>query len=915
VISPSRQTFAMSPLRLVFAVLVTALVSLAVAASPAAAGNLIESFDVGYEADASGTPSTQAGSHPYQQPNSITYVNGPDPDVSFKTTETDPKDIEVKLPPGFLGDPTVIQGCTVAELGSGPGQYCPDSAAIGIAKLSFAGGFYGGSVPVFQMDTPPGRPALFAFKFITTTVLLDFHVRPDDYGVSVRLVDIPQTFALTETTVKLWGVPADPSHDSLRGHCLGQFGGSVGTCPSSAPLKPLLTLPTFCGVPAPSELSLNTWQEPSVFEDVTSASAPVFQGCNKLPFSPSITLRPGSRAHSPTGLNVDLKLPQNDNPTGVATATLRDATVTLPKGLSINPSSANGLVACSEEEFGFRKRDEVSCPDASKIGQARIDSPLLPDPLEGGVYVAQPHQNEFGTLLAIYVLARDDVSGVTIKLAGKVEADPLTGQLTATFPGNPPLPFERFRMEFFEGPRAALSTGDCGTYTSQAHFVPSSFPDAPAVDRSDSFQLNANCETNFSPSFDAGAVSPIAGTHSPFVVHLKRNDETQQFSSFSLKPPPGLIATLAGTAICPDAALGAAAAKSGDQELASPSCPAASEVGTVSVGAGSGPSPYYAQGKAYLTGPYKGAPLSVAVVTPAVAGPYDLGTVVVRTPFYVDPKTTEVTAITDPVPQILQGIPLNIRSIDVSLNRPNFTLNPTSCDPMSVSGQAISTLGQSADLSNRFQLGECARLGFKPKLSLKLKGGTQRGKYPQLTAVLKTRPGDANIASVSVAFPRSEFLANEHIRTICTRVQFAAETCPTEAVYGTASVQSPLLDAPLSGNIYLRSSDNKLPDLVPDLRGPASLPLKVEVAGRTDSIKGGIRNTFDFVPDAPFTKAVFKLQGAKKGLLVNSRDLCAGTFRATVKYTAHNGDRLTEHPLVKATGCKKGARKGRHGKR
>jgi hypothetical protein len=909
-----------NPLRLAFVVLAVALASLVLAAS-ASAENLLEGFDVGYQADAGETPATQAGSHPYAQSTHIVFVNKPDPELGLPGIEnsvTDPKDTEVKLPPGFVGNPLAIpdsQSCKFAEFLNQ--ARCPDSSAVGIAHTRFLGDFSQWNASVFKLVTPPGRPALFAFKIGTAMTLLDFSVRPDDYGISVRVLDIPQIIALKGIDVTIWGVPADPSHDPLRGaDCLNPLdGSSMGTCPSSGPLKPLLTLPTFCGVPASSHLSLNTWQTPDVFEAADSASAPEFQGCNKLPFSPQITLRPGSRAHSPTGLDVDLELPQNEDPSGLATATLKDAKVTLPAGLSINPSSANGLVACTKEQFGFRTASPVTCPDASKIGQARIDSPLLPDPLQGGVYVAEPHRNEFGTLLAIYVLAHDDVSGVTIKLAGKVEADPVTGQLTATFPDNPPQPFERFHLEFFDGARAALTSADCGTYTSQAHFVPASFPDAPAVDRSDSFQIDSNCQSDFAPSFDSGAVNPIAGAHSPFVLHLRRNEETQRFSALNVKPPPGLIARLAGTPICPEAALAAAAAKSGAQELANPSCPAASEVGTVSVGVGSGPSPYYAQGKAYLAGPYKGAPLSAAVITPAVAGPYDLGTVVVKTPIYVDPKTAEVTATTDPLPQILQGIPLDVRSIDVSLDKPDFTINPTSCEPMAVSGQAFSALAQSADLSSRFQLGECARLGFKPKLSLRLKGGTKRGKYPQLTAVLKTRPGDANIASVSVAFPRSEFIANEHFRTICTRVQFAADSCPTKAVYGTATVSTPLLDGPLSGNVYLRSSDNELPDLVPDLRGPAAQPLKLEVAGRTDSVNGGIRNTFDFVPDAPFSKAVFKLQGGAKGLFVNSRNLCAGTFRATVKYTAHNGDRLTAHPVVKAADCKGGHGKARHAHR
>jgi hypothetical protein len=335
-------------------------------------------------------------------------------------------------------------------------------------------------------------------------------------------------------------------------------------------------------------------------------------------------------------------------------------------------------------------------------------------------------------------------------------------------------------------------------------------------------------------------------------------------------------------------------------------------VGSVSVAAGAGPAPYYAPGKAYLTGPYKGAPVSLAIVTPATAGPFDLGTVVVRTALYVNRTTTQITAVSDPIPTILQGIPLDVRSVQVRLDRPEFTLNPTSCDPSSFGGTLMSAFGQASPLQSRFQLGECGRLGFKPKMTLALKGGTTRGKHPALTATLEPRAGDANLASISVALPHSEFLAQEHIRTVCTRVQFAAKECPAESIYGTATVETPLVSYPLSGPVYLRSSSNTLPDLVPDLMGPASQPIELEADGRTDSFHGGIRNTFEYVPDAPFTKFTLRLQGAKKGLLVNSTNICAKPQKATVKYTAHNGDTYEAHPVLKAQCPRKRKHKRSH---
>ena len=268
----------------------------------------------------------------------------------------------------------------------------------------------------------------------------------------------------------------------------------------------------------------------------------------------------------------------------------------------------------------------------------------------------------------------------------------------------------------------------------------------------------------------------------------------------------------------------------------------------------------------------------------------------VRTALYVDSKTAEITAVSDPIPSILQGIPLDVRSARRQPRQADFTLNPTSCNVMAVNGLLTSTLGQVASLSSRFQLAECTGLGFKPKMTLRLRGGTKRGKHPALTIALMPRPGDANIASVSVAMPRSEFLENAHIRTVCTRPDFAADTCPRGAIYGEATVDTPLLDYDLAGHVYLRSSDNLLPDVVPDLRGPAYQPIKLETAGRTDSIRGGIRTTIDFVPDAPFTKATVALQGGAKGLLVNSRNICDRIYRATVKYTAHNGADLHRPP-------------------
>ena len=420
-----------------------------------------------------------------------------------------------------------------------------------------------------------------------------------------------------------------------------------------------------------------------------------------------------------------------------------------------------------------------------------------------------------------------------------------------------------------------------------------------------------------SPSFDSGSASPIAAAHTPFVLHLRRNDGTQNFSAVNVSPPPGLTAKLAGAEQCSDAALAAAASKSGREEQQSPSCPASSEVGSFTAAAGAGPAPYYAPGKVYLTGPYKGAPLSFAFITPAVAGPYDLGTVVTKAAVYLDSSTGRVTTVSDPLPRILQGIPLDVRSVDVSLDRPDFTRNGTSCDPFSVDGSLTSTLGQVAPLSSRFQLGECSRLAFKPKLGIRLFGGTKRGGHPALRGVLQMPEGGANIARASVALPHSEFLDQGHIGTVCTRVQFAegagnGSACPAASIYGHAIATSPLVAYALEGNVYLRSSSHELPDLVVALHGPPSQPIAVNVVGRVDSVKGGIRTSFEGVPDLPVSKFVLSMEGGKKGLLQNSTDVCTGIHKATAEFDAQNGDIADLAPALKNGKCGKAKQHKRH---
>jgi len=892
------------------------------------------------EAIESAPEPTQAGGHP-DFTTHFRFAKTGQPPEELLLAAGHPKTIITDAPPGSIGNPLAVPRCEQADFQLTLFGACPPDAQVGVSITSATGFgdiyFYS---PLESLVPSPGQPGLLGFKTAAFTAILQPEVRSEsDYGLRITADDIPMpVLTYRGSTLTFWGVPHDPVHDPHRFNDGGVLGGHIEGVP-----RPFLTAPTNCSTgPITLTQTMSPWEHPGLWAETQSTAAEP-TGCDQVPFEPSVSARPTTNvADSPSGLEVDVSTPQKEGcepivpapPTdqpqfdcGIASSHLKDTTLTLPAGLTINPASANGLDGCSTAEIGLTTAKGVtpqqftkavpSCPTSSRIAGVEVDTPLLDAPMPGSVYLADPYDNPFNSLLAIYVVANDEERGLIIKLAGEVKADPVTGQLSTTVTNAPQQPFSHFLLHFKQGPHATLRTpATCGTYETAAELTPYSAPDSP-VATSDSWQISqgpgGSCSQPNSPSLDAGTVSPNAGAFSPFVMHLRRADGTQNFKAVNVSPPAGLVAKLAGVGRCSDAALASAATKTGAQEKASPSCPASAEIGDVVAGAGAGPAPYYANGKAYLAGPYKGAPLSMAIITPATAGPFDLGTIVVKTALYLDPKTARITAVSDEIPSILQGIPLDIRTVDLFLDRPQFTETGTSCDPSSVDGQLTSTLGAVAPLSSRFQLAECSSLGFKPKLSLRLKGGTKRGKHPALTAILTARPGDANLAAISVALPKSEFLDQSHIGTVCTRVQFAADACPAASVYGKATVSTPLFDFPLTGNVYLRSSNNELPDLVPDLRGPAGTPIKVEAAGRTDSVKGGIRNSFDFVPDAPFTKLVMELKGGKKGLLQNSRDICSESFRATVNYTAHNGKTQSGSPLLKNSKCAKGKKRGGKG--
>jgi hypothetical protein len=900
----------------------------------------IEKFSAVLEEEG-GKPASQAGAHPFQLTTTLQLNAGRAHTTSDKgvdgahwlATEQPalPRNLRFPLPAGLAGNATTAPQCDMATFLRNYRE-CPDEAVLGVSAVTFIEsanfGLFRGPGPVFNVSPSPGEPARFAFNVAGDPVIIDTAVDPDDqYRIIASVSNASQLVQFLGATTTFWGVPGDPRHDSARGEdCLHQ----AGPCERPAELSEdaFLRIPTQCATPLDFGLSVEPWNVPigSVVDSKSFAGSPLI-GCNRVPFDPSIASAPTAKlAESPSGLDFKLSMPNSGllNKEAIAEGQPKRIEVTLPEGMTLNPSQAEGLATCSPAQYArekFNSRPGEGCPEASKIGSVTSHTPLIDEPLQGALYVAEPHNNPFDSLIALYIVARAPERGVLVKQPLEVRLDKQTGRIVTIADHAPPAPYEDFQLHFREGGRSPLVTPPaCGSYDIIAKFTPYSAqnPQAPepseVVTRKSTFTIEHGVDGGacppggvppFDPGFEAGSINNDAGSFSPFNMRLTRKDGEQDMTKFSAILPPGVLGSLAGVGKCSEAGIAAAKAKTGKEEQASPSCPQSSQIGHTTVGAGVGSVLTWIPGKLYLGGPYKGDPLSVISITPAVAGPFDVGNVVVQEALTLNPKTAEVQvdgSASDPIPHILEGVPAKLRDLRVYVDRDRFILNPTSCEESSVKstlfGGYLDVFSAADDvpvgLSTRYQAANCANLGFKPKLNLKLKGGTRRGAHPGLKATYTPRKGDANLKGLTVRLPSSAFLDQAHIRTICTRVQFAAKNCPKAAQYGFIKATTPLLDEPLEGPVYLRSSNHKLPDLVFDLHGLVD----VEVATRIDSVHGGIRATVEEAPDAPLTKVVLRMQGAKKGLIVNSRNLCGGRNRANEAFRGQNGKEASAKPVL-----------------
>jgi hypothetical protein len=963
--------------RLTTLLLCTSLLVLSQAPAAGAETFGLNHFDVTFSGPF-GESEMQAGSHPYAMKTSFNLNTEETAEGTFPVEPT--KDLEIAQVPGFIGDQTTVPPCSTLDFltqgstGNNTTQ-CSDSSAVGVAAVEIGNGVATGTKtsPLYFLEAPPHEAAKLGFIVETVPITIDIGLNEEPpYNLVVHTRNVSDLLEFFGAEVTLWGVPADPRHDEERGACRGFSAPKGSKCSAKAAEVAFLTLPRACRGPLATSYEMDSWENPGSYlengapdlsdpnwatgftETHDEAEPPNPQGmtgCGKLPFNPGIEAQPTSKAaSSPTGLDFSLDVSDEGlkNPSGLAASDIEKVEVTLPEGMSANPSLAEGLDVCSEGELEREtalSEAGAGCPNASKIGSVEVESPLLHESVKGTLYIAKPYENPFSSLLALYIVIKNPQLGIMVKQALKVEPDPITGQLTTVAEKLPQLPFSHFRLHFREGARSPLSTPQaCGTYNATATLYP--YSGAEPLETTSAFSIisgpdNAPCPTGglppFKPGLVAGTINNRAGSFSPFNLRLSRSDSEQEITHFSIKLPPGITGKLAGIPYCPDAAIEAAKARTGphggQEELDNPSCPKASEIGRTLAGAGVGPSLTYAPGKVYLAGPYHGSNLSMVAITAGKVGPFDIGTVVIREAFKIDPETAEVfvdSTGSDPIPHIIRGIPVHLRDIRAYVDKPEFVLNPTDCTATStastVLGSGLDFVSEADDnpitVSSRFQAADCAALSFAPQLSMKLTGGTRRAAFPKFSAHLAMNGiGESGIQSAQVTLPKSEYIAQAHFVTICTRVQFKegdgnGSACPAGSIYGHAKASTPILGEPLEGPVFLRSNggERNLPDLVVALH---NAQVNFDLVGFVDSAKGGgLRNTFVAAPDAPVSSFDIELEGGSKGLFENSVNLCAKKHFATADFTGQNGKAYDAKPVLKAKCPKKHKRHAkRHHKR
>jgi hypothetical protein len=869
--------------------------------------------------------------------------------IAFNTLNTNgllpqsPKGTTDDLPPGFAGDLVDTPTCTVAQFSATRPPDCPVDTQIGTVTLLTELGEVPDEIvsPVWNLAPNPGTTAKLGFFAERFAIQGNVSVRPGDEGLETTFHNVDQAIEeLDSLSLTIWGVPSDSSHDDLRGFgCHGRPGSCVagGGLAATAAVVPFFTNPTSCsGEVLRAEFKAESWEqlpseppvaEPMVFGPLT--------GCEHVTMDPSMTVEPTtSNTGSATGLDVQLEVPQTyENAYGLASANLNNAVVTLPEGMSLNPSAAAGLGYCTAEELEHETAESLQgehCPNDAKLGTVRVKSPGIAEEPTGALYLAQPYSNQFGTLLALYIVAKLPERGIIVRVAGKVEENPITGQITTTFPNNPQLPFTTFTLSFRQGQTSPLITPPaCGAYTASGLLTPWSDL-AEQIPVSSAFDISSGiggggCPAGgvppFHPQVSGGTLNNSAGSYSPLDIKISRNDGEQEITGFASQLPPGVTANLSGVPYCGAAEIQAARAQTGAQAEEHPACPAASEIGHTIAEAGVGQVLVQTPGKLYMAGPFEGAPFSIVSITSAKTGPFDLGTVVVHLPLFINPETAAVTipaGAADQIPHIIKGIIIHLRSIDVYVNRPSFTLNPTSCNSMSLSATAV---GGGADptnpadndpvtVSDPFQAANCQNLKFEPKFTATTSAKTSKAAGASLHVDLAYPTGslgqDANIKQVKVELPKQLPSRLTTLQKACTAAQFNANPagCPAASVIGSAKALTPILPVPLEGPAYFVSHGGEaFPDLEIVLQGDG---VRIVLTGNTFISKTGITSsTFKTVPDQPVTGFELTLPKGKFSALAANANLCTSKLSIPTEFVAQNGATIHRTTKIGVTGCPK----------
>jgi uncharacterized repeat protein (TIGR01451 family) len=898
----------------------------------------------GWFSNADGTLDTQAGSHPYEFMFSFdlnTLVN----QNYLEHAHGKPRNLAVNLPPGFIGNPTAVPRCTRLQFDN---EECDPSTQVGvdIANALPAGKLvpFRAAFALYNLVPPPGVPAQFGFVLAGIQVFLDASVRSgSDDGITIHVDDLPQGKTLVNimgNRAIFWGEPSDPSHDGYRfatfwenEKCGSRDPGNG--CSSSAPRVPFLTLPTSCAGSHEFTTSLNTWETADFGEGsfLTHDSNDIptgFTGCDHLTFGPSISAAPDtSKTDTPAGLTVDVRAAQEglSTPGALTTSDIKDTTVTLPPGMVINPGQAAGLQACQFSESGLGveptasepSRGAPNCPNASKVGTDEAETPILFKPLKGNVYVlpsTPPH---------VKLLAVLSGEGVNIKLVLDVELDEQTGQITTHVANIPEAPVNDFKISFSGGAQAALATPtQCGTNTTTSDFTPWSTPTVGDVFPTSSFSINTGSDGGacpvsplpFSPVLTAGSTTDQAGGFTNFSLLLQRGDGQQRISGLQFKAPQGLSGMLSQVPLC------------GEPQAAQGTCSAASQIGHASVAAGPGPYPLTIpqpgnpESPIYLTGPYEGAPFGLTIVTHVLAGPFNLGNVITRARVEVDRHTAQITVTTDPLPQVIDGVPTDLRLVDSVIDRPGFMFNPTNCNPSSFSGTAYGTPppgaggpGASAPISSPFQVGSCQSLKFKPSFKVTTSGKTSRSKgasldakviYPAVPLAANQAAGEANIASVKVDLPKQLPSRLTTLQKACTAAQFNANPagCPSASVIGHATAITQVLPVPLTGPaIFVSHGGEAFPSLIIVLQGYG---VTVDLVATTFISHAGITSsTFKTLPDVPFKSFDLNLPEGKYSALAANGNLCTSKLAMPTAFVGQNGAVIHESTPIAVTGCAK----------